>query len=53
MAANRGRPDLILLDLNMKGLSGFRYPERATRRDGVTAQIIILTVSGFRQRHLR
>ncbi len=50
--ANRIEPDLILLDLNMKGLSGLDTLN-ALRRDGVTAQIIILTVSGFRQRHLR
>ncbi|KCU93794.1 transcriptional regulator NarP [Salmonella enterica subsp. enterica serovar Cerro str. FSL R8-0235] len=42
--ANRIEPDLILLDLNMKGLSGLDTLN-ALRRDGVTAQIIILTVS--------
>ncbi len=41
--ANRIEPDLILLDLNMKGLSGLDTLN-ALRRDGVTAQIIILTV---------
>lgn len=42
--ANRLDIDVILLDLNMKGMSG---PDtlNALRRDGVTAQIIILTVS--------
>ena len=42
--ANRLDVDLILLDLNMKGLSGLDALN-ALRRDGVTAQIIILTVS--------
>ena len=36
--------DVILLDLNMKGMSGLDTLN-ALRRDGVTAQIIILTVS--------
>lgn len=35
---------MILLDLNMKGMSGLDTLN-ALRRDGVTAQIIILTVS--------
>ncbi len=51
--ANRIEPEnLILLDLNMKVWSGFRYPERATPGwcDGAN---YCLTVSGFRQRHLR
>nr|UVY64948.1 MAG: Pilus assembly protein TadZ N-terminal [Bacteriophage sp.] len=42
--ANRLDLDLILLDLNMKGLSGLDTLN-ALRRDGITAQIIILTVS--------
>lgn len=42
--ANRLNPDLILLDLNMKGLSGLDTLN-ALRRDGITARIIILTVS--------
>ncbi|EBG9425472.1 nitrate/nitrite response regulator protein NarP [Salmonella enterica] len=41
--ANRIEPDLILLDLNMK--SERVDTLNALRRDGVTAQIIILTVS--------
>lgn len=42
--ANRLDIDVILLDLNMKGMSG-TDTLNALRRDGVTAQIIILTVS--------
>ena len=42
--ANRLDRDLILLDLNMKGMSGLDTLN-ALRRDGVTAQIIIITVS--------
>ncbi|MCZ6953439.1 nitrate/nitrite response regulator protein NarP [Escherichia coli] len=42
--ANRLDIDVILLDLNMKGMSG-SDTLNALRRDGVTAQIIILTVS--------
>lgn len=42
--ASRQHFDLILLDLNMKGLSGLDTLN-ALRRDGVTARIIILTVS--------
>lgn len=42
--ANRLTPDLILLDLNMKGLSGLDTLQ-ALRRDGISARIIVLTVS--------
>ena len=42
--ANRLDIDVILLDLNMKDMSGLDTLN-ALRRDGVTAQIIILTVS--------
>ncbi len=45
--ANRLDPDLILLDLNMKGLSGLDTLN-ALRREGVSARIIILTVSDSR-----
>ncbi len=45
--ANRLGPDLILLDLNMKGLSGLDTLN-ALRREGVSARIIVLTVSDSR-----
>ncbi|HEY1847163.1 MAG TPA: nitrate/nitrite response regulator protein NarP [Buttiauxella sp.] len=45
--ANRLSPDLILLDLNMKGLSGLDTLN-ALRREGVVARIIVLTVSDSR-----
>ena len=45
--ASRAQPDLILLDLNMKGLSGLDTL-KALRNAGVDARIIILTVSDSR-----
>lgn len=45
--ASRLSPDVILLDLNMKGLSGLDTLH-GLRRDGVSARIIILTVSDAR-----
>ena len=42
--ANRLGPDVILLDLNMKGMSGLDTLN-ALRRHDITAQIIILTAS--------
>lgn len=42
--ANRDSPDIILLDLNMKGLSGLDTLH-ALRRDGISARVIVLTVS--------
>jgi two-component system nitrate/nitrite response regulator NarP len=42
--ANRLSPDIILLDLNMKGLSGLDTLH-ALRLDGITARVIVLTVS--------
>lgn len=45
--ANRLSPDLILLDLNMKGLSGLDTLY-ALRRDGIGARVVILTVSDAR-----
>ncbi|MFJ5406587.1 nitrate/nitrite response regulator protein NarP [Pectobacterium punjabense] len=42
--ANRDSPDIILLDLNMKGLSGLDTLH-ALRRDGICACVIVLTVS--------
>ncbi len=40
-------PDVILLDLNMKGMSGLDTL-RALRNEGVDARIIVLTVSDAR-----
>ncbi|AGH73186.1 Nitrate/nitrite response regulator protein [Edwardsiella piscicida C07-087] len=45
--AERSQPDLILLDLNMKGLSGLDTL-KALRNEGIDARIIILTVSDAR-----
>ncbi|MFL1906421.1 response regulator [Plesiomonas shigelloides] len=45
--AGRTQPDIILLDLNMKGLSGLDTL-RALRNEGINARIIILTVSDAR-----
>lgn len=45
--ASRAQPDVILLDLNMKGLSGLDTL-KALRNEGVDARIIILTVSDSR-----
>ena len=42
--AQRLEPDLIILDLNMKGLSGLETLQQL-RQKGVTARIAILTVS--------
>ncbi|MBA0168095.1 MULTISPECIES: nitrate/nitrite response regulator protein NarP [Pectobacterium] len=42
--ANRDSPDIILLDLNMKGLSGLDTLH-ALRHDGICARVIVLTVS--------
>lgn len=42
--ANELEPDLILLDLNMKGMSGLDTL-KAMRKEGIDSQIIILTVS--------
>ncbi|GGP51996.1 DNA-binding response regulator [Shewanella algicola] len=41
-------PDIILLDLNMKGMSGLDTLN-AMRQEGVTARIVILTVSDAKQ----
>ncbi|MEZ9525385.1 response regulator [Enterovibrio norvegicus] len=43
-AVARQEPDLIVLDLNMKGMSGLDTL-RALRNDGCTSTIVILTVS--------
>lgn len=42
--ANELEPDMILLDLNMKGMSGLDTL-KAMRKEGIHSQIIILTVS--------
>lgn len=46
--ANTCEPDLILLDLNMKGLSGLDTL-RALREAEIDARVVILTVSDARQ----
>ncbi|MDO2948744.1 two-component system response regulator NarL [Aeromonas simiae] len=46
--AKVSEPDLILLDLNMKGLSGLDTL-RALREEEITSRVVILTVSDARQ----
>ena len=46
--AKESEPDLILLDLNMKGLSGLDTL-KALRAEEVTSRVVILTVSDARQ----
>lgn len=46
--ARTDEPDLILLDLNMKGLSGLDTL-RAMRDEEITSRVVILTVSDARQ----
>lgn len=46
--ACRQEPDLILLDLNMKGMSGLDTL-KALRQEGITATVIVLTVSDSSQ----
>lgn len=45
--ARRLTPDIILLDLNMKGMSGLDTL-KALRREGIEARIVIFTVSDAR-----
>ncbi|CNH66094.1 response regulator [Yersinia mollaretii] len=45
--ATKYQPDVILLDLNMKGMSGLDTL-KALRNEGIDARIIILTVSDAR-----
>ncbi|WP_313655501.1 two-component system response regulator NarL [Pantoea sp.] len=45
--ARRQEPDLILLDLNMKGMSGLDTL-KALRHDGIHSRILVLTVSDAR-----
>lgn len=47
-AIGEDEPDIILLDLNMKGMSGLDTLN-AMRQEGVTARIVILTVSDAKQ----
>ncbi|MCL1141242.1 response regulator [Shewanella gaetbuli] len=47
-ALNENEPDIVLLDLNMKGMSGLDTLN-AMRQEGVTARIVILTVSDAKQ----
>ena len=42
------RPDMVLLDLNMKAVSGLETL-KALRNDGITCKIVILTVSDSKQ----
>ncbi len=46
--ASQQEPDLILLDLNMKGMSGLDTL-KVMREEGITATVIVLTVSDNRQ----
>ena len=46
--AKKQRPDMILLDLNMKVVSGLETL-KALRTDGITSKIVILTVSDAKQ----
>ena len=39
------KPDLILLDLNMKGMDGIETLGRLRAEDGIDARIVMLTVS--------
>lgn len=45
--ARRQEPDIILLDLNMKGMSGLDTL-RALRHEGISSRILVLTVSDTR-----
>ncbi|HCE51600.1 MAG TPA: DNA-binding response regulator, partial [Shewanella baltica] len=45
-------PDIILLDLNMKGMTGLDTLN-AMRQEGVTSRIVILTVSDAKQDVIR
>lgn len=46
--ASREEPDLILLDLNMKGMSGLDTL-KVLREEGITSTVIVLTVSDNKQ----
>lgn len=45
--ARRQEPDIILLDLNMKGMSGLDTL-KALRHEGISSRILVLTVSDTR-----
>ncbi|GGY96083.1 response regulator [Shewanella fodinae] len=47
-ATAEDEPDIVLLDLNMKGMSGLDTLN-ALRQEGVTSRIVILTVSDAKQ----
>ncbi|MGI2853881.1 response regulator [Shewanella algae] len=51
-ATTENEPDIILLDLNMKGMTGLDTLN-ALRQEGVTSRIVILTVSDAKQDVLR
>jgi two-component system nitrate/nitrite response regulator NarP len=51
-ALSNSEPDIILLDLNMKGMSGLDTLN-AMRQEGITARIVILTVSDAKQDVIR
>lgn len=51
-ATAENEPDIILLDLNMKGMTGLDTLN-ALRQEGVTSRIIILTVSDAKQDVIR
>lgn len=47
-AISENEPDIVLLDLNMKGMTGLDTLN-ALRQEGVTSRIVILTVSDAKQ----
>ncbi|BCV35440.1 DNA-binding response regulator [Shewanella chilikensis] len=51
-ATAENEPDIILLDLNMKGMTGLDTLN-ALRQEGVTSRIVILTVSDAKQDVIR
>lgn len=51
-AVANDEPDIILLDLNMKGMTGLDTLN-AMRQEGVTSRIVILTVSDAKQDVIR
>ncbi|MFT5236340.1 MAG: two-component system nitrate/nitrite response regulator NarP [Shewanella sp.] len=51
-AIEKNEPDIVLLDLNMKGMTGLDTLN-ALRQEGVTSRIVILTVSDAKQDVIR